>query len=82
VNNLKFALNVEPNNDIIQRKLGWAQDQRSKRLPTIPSSIGEEKEINPFMRCVLPEIQSGLQTNSSIECMGQLRSLKDAFKAN
>ena len=26
------------------------QDQRSKGLPTIPSTIAEEMKINPFMR--------------------------------
>ncbi|ODM97085.1 Hydroxyacylglutathione hydrolase, mitochondrial [Orchesella cincta] len=82
VNNLKFALHVEPNNTVMSDKLGWAQDQRSKRLPTIPSSIGEEKEINPFMRCVRPAIQTSVQTKSGVECMGKLRSMKDSFKAN
>lgn len=81
VNNLKFALSVEPNNIVVQNKLVWAEEQRKNRLPTIPSSIGGEKEINPFMRCVLPEVQAAVETKSPIECMGKLRNMKDSFKA-
>ncbi|CAL8111090.1 unnamed protein product [Orchesella dallaii] len=82
VNNLKFGLHVEPQNSAMSEKLGWAQDQRSKRLPTIPSSIREEKEINPFMRCTLPVLQNHVQTKTPVECMGALRTMKDSFKAN
>ena len=55
--NLRFALTVEPDNEKISQKLSWAQKQRQENLPTIPSTIGEEFETNPFMRADLPEIQ-------------------------
>jgi hydroxyacylglutathione hydrolase len=57
VKNLQFALTVEPDNVKIQQKLTWAQHQRQAGLPTIPSTIEEELETNPFMRVDLPEIQ-------------------------
>ena len=50
VNNLLYALKVEPNNQDAQEKLAWAQHQRKNNKPTIPSTIGDEKKINPFMR--------------------------------
>ena len=39
----------------IADKIKWCQDQRSldPALPTVPSTIQEEKEINPFMRVKL-----------------------------
>jgi len=81
VDNLKFSLHVEPSNQVAQEKLGWAQNQRSTRLPTVPSTIGEEKQINPFMRVGLPELLRGTGTTDPISCMTALRNLKNNFKA-
>lgn len=50
VKNLQFALTVEPDNVRLREKLSWAQQQRLAGLPTIPSTIEEELETNPFMR--------------------------------
>ncbi|MFS8010330.1 putative hydroxyacylglutathione hydrolase [Helianthus anomalus] len=49
VKNLQFAQTVEPENAKISQKLSWAQQQRQSGLPTIPSTIGEELEFNPFI---------------------------------
>ncbi|MBA0571572.1 hypothetical protein Golob_001956, partial [Gossypium lobatum] len=57
VKNLEFASTVEPKNARIQQKLAWANGQRKAGLPTIPSTIEEEMETNPFMRVDLPELQ-------------------------
>eukprot|EP00160_Parvularia_atlantis_P001671 Unigene11354_Nuclearia_a/m.34665 Unigene11354_Nuclearia_a/g.34665 ORF Unigene11354_Nuclearia_a/g.34665 Unigene11354_Nuclearia_a/m.34665 type:complete len:168 (-) Unigene11354_Nuclearia_a:98-601(-) len=50
VANLKFAESVEPDNAAVKRKLAWAQERRAAGEPTVPSTIGEELEHNPFMR--------------------------------
>lgn len=57
VKNLEFAFSVEPNNEKIQQKLSWARQQRQADLPTIPSTLQDELETNPFMRVDKPEIQ-------------------------
>ncbi|KAG8651568.1 hypothetical protein MANES_07G141600v8 [Manihot esculenta] len=57
VKNLHFALTVEPDNVKTQHKLSWAQQQREAGLPTIPSTIEDEWETNPFMRVDLPDLQ-------------------------
>lgn len=57
VKNLQFARTIEPENAKIAHKLAWAQQQRQAGLPTIPSTIEEELETNPFMRVDLPEVQ-------------------------
>lgn len=57
VKNLQFAQTVEPDNEKISEKLSWAQKQRQSGLPTIPSTIEQELETNPFMRSDLPQIQ-------------------------
>jgi len=50
-------LTVEPENTKIAEKLSWALNQRKAGFPTIPSTIAEELETNPFMRVDLPEVQ-------------------------
>ncbi|XP_069792085.1 probable hydrolase PNKD isoform X2 [Narcine bancroftii] len=48
--NLMFAASVEPNNPAIFTKLEWVLRQRHLSRCTCPSTIGEEKEYNPFLR--------------------------------
>ena len=55
--NLQFALTVEPDNEKIKGKLLWAQGQRQAGQATVPSTIEEEMETNPFMRVDLPQLQ-------------------------
>lgn len=57
VKNLQFALTVEPDNTRLQEKLAWAEQKKKSGLPTIPSTIEEELETNPFMRVDLAEVQ-------------------------
>lgn len=53
---------VEPENVALQRKLAWAKDQQAvNNKPTVPSTIGEELETNPFMRVTVKAIQVCLE---------------------
>lgn len=81
VANLKFAKSIEPNNESVLKKLEWAQEQREKGLSTIPSTLKEELEYNPFMRVNEPDVKQrvGLANGSDIDVMGKLRELKNAF---
>lgn len=49
--NLNFALTVEPNNSDLQQYNTLVNTLRKQNKTTIPSSIGLEKQINPFLRC-------------------------------
>ncbi|KAL8192832.1 hypothetical protein R6Q57_027280 [Mikania cordata] len=80
VKNLQFAQTVEPENAKISQKLSWAQQQRQSGLPTIPSTIGEELEINPFMRADLPEVQEKVECKSPVEALRKIRQLKDNWR--
>jgi hydroxyacylglutathione hydrolase len=48
--NLRFALAVEPENTALQDHLAHCERLRARNLPTLPSSIGLEQQINPFLR--------------------------------
>ncbi|XP_065659211.1 hydroxyacylglutathione hydrolase, mitochondrial isoform X2 [Hydra vulgaris] len=80
VKNLMFALHVEPNNRDAQQKLEWAKNRRDRNLPTIPSTLGEEKLFNPFMRTNQPVIQQHVHASNIIEVMAALRKDKDSWK--
>lgn len=69
VKNLQFALTVEPGNAKIAQKLAWAEHQRRVGHPTIPSTIQEEFESNPFMRVDLPEVQVNISSLIPFYCM-------------
>jgi len=75
--NLRFAAHVEPENTAVREKLEAVQKIRANAAAdwhdatpaemTIPSTIGEEKQTNPFMR--VPDAAE----------LGRRRQLKDSF---
>jgi hydroxyacylglutathione hydrolase len=82
-NNLAFARTVEPDNaDIL------AFERRARRLldagePTIPSTIADERRINPFLRVRIPEVRasiSNLKSDTDAAVFAKLRRWKDDFK--
>lgn len=48
--NMKFALAVEPDNSELQTHANLVSKLRSEDSITLPSSLGKEKAINPFLR--------------------------------
>jgi len=48
--NLEFAQWVEPENEAIRDRLRWVEERRAGKWPTVPSTLGMERQINPFMR--------------------------------
>lgn len=81
--NLQFALAVEPDNEMLHQTIAWATAQRSQNLPTLPSTIGKEKMINPFMRCHLSRVKQSVQDtamdDSTVATFAALRKWKDNF---
>uniref|UniRef100_A0A0N5AIF1 hydroxyacylglutathione hydrolase n=1 Tax=Syphacia muris TaxID=451379 RepID=A0A0N5AIF1_9BILA len=81
VDDLKFAKAVEPSNVKVTEKLEWAMKQRSKNLPTIPSTIQEELQTNPFMRVrCSKELQEASGSSNPTEVMAALRERKNASR--
>ncbi|TNN66142.1 Hydroxyacylglutathione hydrolase, mitochondrial [Liparis tanakae] len=80
VSNLKFARHVEPDNEVIQKKLAWAKEKCSNGEPTVPSTLADEFTFNPFMRVKEKSVQDHVKQTSSIETMRSLRKEKDVFR--
>lgn len=56
LSNLKFALEIEPDNTALVAYNAHCQSLRAQGLPTLPSSIAIEKSINPFLRTTVPSV--------------------------
>lgn len=79
--NLKFGHHVEPNNLDISKKIEWSKAKRAANEPTVPSTIAEEKLINPFMRVASESVQKFAKTpGNPIATMTAIRKMKDTFK--
>src|SRR5438046_6903133 len=50
VSNLRFALAVEPQSAALRARLEREQGKRNRGDPTLPSTVGEERSTNPFLR--------------------------------
>jgi hydroxyacylglutathione hydrolase len=82
--NLMFANHVEPLNKNIRNSLSKVQELRSKNIPTLPTSIKEEKLINPFLRCDDKDLQMIMRKKfntdlSELNIFSALREWKDNF---
>lgn len=79
LNNLKFALTVDPDNPNLQQRFEVVKEARNRQEATIPSTIGIEKQTNPFFRWDNPTIQRSVNSKDSNETFARLRSRKDVF---
>ena len=83
--NLCFAHELEPANPEITAKLERVRAQRKAGKPTVPSTIGEEKRTNPFLRWESPELRGTLQRRfpdlspDPVTVFAKIRELKDQF---
>ncbi len=76
VRNLEFAHSVEPDNRSIEGTLAEARRKAAQKEPSVPSTMGIEREINPFMRCHIPSLAKG---RTPFETFTSLRKAKDLF---
>ncbi len=85
VKNLAFALTLEPGNKTLAAKHQWAEQMRREGKWTIPSTLGDEKQFNPFLRTENPEIRANLKRiapevdNDNIKIFAKIRELKDHY---
>jgi hydroxyacylglutathione hydrolase len=81
LNNGRFALTLEPENEALVGRMKDVESARVKGAPTIPSTIGLEKATNPFLRPNSAEIRStlGLTGASDVAVFAEMRKRKDSF---
>jgi hydroxyacylglutathione hydrolase len=81
LNNANFAQTLEPNNEDLKKKIEEIKKKRTQGLPTIPSILGEEKKLNPFLRFDDQKLlkNMGLKFRDNTESFRIIRELKDDF---
>jgi hydroxyacylglutathione hydrolase len=67
--NARFAAHVEPGNRAIAERLAEAQALRDAGEITLPTTVGKERETNPFVR------------SASVEELAERRAAKDSFRS-
>lgn len=84
--NLRFAIEVEPNNSELTTRLQHEQAKRAQGRPTVPSTIGLEKATNPFLRFCEPGIADRLVATGHISdrepiaVFAALRQWKNSYR--
>jgi hydroxyacylglutathione hydrolase len=85
VANLRFARAVEPDNADIKARDAQAQAKRGRGEPTVPSTMGEERATNPFLRAYLPAVREAAAAHAGralvddVASFGALREWKNRF---
>ncbi len=85
LSNLRFAAAVEPGN---ARRAAYDEGCKALRAegrPTLPSSIGLELQINPFLRCGEAEVVAsaraqGAAASDAVSVLAALREWKNRFR--
>jgi len=83
--NIAFARAVEPSNDALAARAASEAEKRGRGQPTLPSTIGREKETNPFLRCLQPAVIAsasaylGSRIDDPVQVFAALREWKNSF---
>ena len=68
LSNARFAAHAEPGNGAVTDRLAEVQALREQGQITLPTTIAQERETNPFVR------------STNVEEFARLRSAKDSFR--
>ena len=68
LSNIRFALTVEPDNAALREWADTAAALRAEGKPTLPTTIGFERAVNPFLRA------------PDVETLARIRAAKDVFR--
>lgn len=84
--NIRFALAVEPGNVRLQERAGRVAQLRASEQATVPFTLAEECETNPFLRCAEGEVAAsaarhcGTRLAGPNEVFAALRKWKNSFR--
>jgi hydroxyacylglutathione hydrolase len=83
--NIGFAKAVEPRNAALEERHARDQRLRDAGRPTLPSTLGEEKATNPFLRCQEPAVIEsankylGARVADPVKVFAAIRDWKNRF---
>ena len=83
--NIKFARAVDPGNAALAAREERARRLRDAGRPTLPSTLGEERATNPFLRCAEPVVVEsankylGSRIGDPVSVFAAIREWKNRF---
>ena len=82
VENLQFALHIEPDNIAARDALKDIRLRLRNGEPSVPSTIGAEKQINPFLRAGTASVRTtlSLPDASVVKVFSELRCRKNVWQ--
>jgi len=80
--NARFALAVEPGNPALVQRAAEVDRLRAEGRMTCPSTIGAERDANPFLRTASAEIRRSLAMENATDAQvfAELRERKNSFR--
>ena len=84
--NLDFAAAADADNPRIAQRQAVEREKRDRGLPTVPSTIGLERQTNPFLRAGDPALRAAAQAHAGraldddVAVFATLRAWKNAFR--
>ena len=78
----RFAVTVDPTNELLQERKQQIDEARARGEPTIPSTLGQELDTNPFLRPHDPALRAQLGFGTDApdwQVFGEVRARKDKF---
>tara|TARA_Y100000996_G_scaffold413653_1_gene402392 strand:+ start:1471 stop:2232 length:762 start_codon:yes stop_codon:yes gene_type:complete len=79
LNNVKFALSIDPDNQDLIRLSELVNKQEKDHRPTIPTTLSEQLLSNPFLRCDADYFMNFYESQNPVEIFAKMRSAKDNF---
>jgi len=85
--NLHFALAADPDNAALRSRLRECTARRARGLPTLPSTLDQERATNPFLRVAEPALRAAAERRSpgagrsDLSAFAALRAWKDVYRA-
>ncbi|HEY4139537.1 MAG TPA: hydroxyacylglutathione hydrolase C-terminal domain-containing protein, partial [Casimicrobiaceae bacterium] len=84
--NIRFALAVEPDNHALVARQKREAQRRTRGEPTLPSTIRDEGETNPFLRAPRSNVRAAAEAHAGhaladpVATFAALRVWKNAFQ--
>jgi hydroxyacylglutathione hydrolase len=63
----------------LAKRLSEVQAARQQQESTVPSELGIEKQINPFLRWDTAALQASASSTDPVQTFARIRGMKDQF---
>ncbi|MCW2246781.1 hydroxyacylglutathione hydrolase [Azospirillum fermentarium] len=82
LSNARFAVTVDPDNAALARRADAIKAARGRGEPTVPFTLEEDRQTNPFLRADDPAVQAavGMSGAEPAAVFAEIRRRKDVFR--